>query len=135
MSAQTPAFRFRPNIKGVVLFYLVLLLPLVLLLGKIRPAYRLHFIPDGNEFYSHVSNFVISCLLLSVVSFVWILQGAPFRVLVYAGLVLAAINISVEYFVTVLNTPDPADAWYGLAGIFFSLAVMWLVRRKGTRPY
>jgi glucan phosphoethanolaminetransferase (alkaline phosphatase superfamily) len=62
---------FKVNVQGVLYFYGLLLLDILLIIGRSVRAIRQAF----PEFFSHTSNLVISSILVAVISLIWLLQG------------------------------------------------------------
>lgn len=106
-----------------------------LFMGRKPGVFRSTAIIDALPgFYSHVSNFSISFLLYAGVGFMWLMIGVRMRLLVLAALALALANIAYELLVPVLNTRDPVDAAYGVAGTVLALAWIGIVGRVGFIP-
>lgn len=131
----------RPGLKSVpkpwaALLHLALFAAVFLLfLGRTVPAVRVpQILSHAPAFYTHVSNFAISYLLYAGVGYAWLMAGVSLRMVAWAGLVLVACNLVYELFVPVINTPDPVDAWYGVAGSVLGFGVLWLIRRRGLVP-
>lgn len=101
-----------------VLVYLILFIVVVLLFaGRSFKEIQIEFLmKELPGFYSHISNFVISFELCLVVGYleVWFKQSLK-GTIIFAGFLLLA-NFIYEWFVSVLNTPDKIDAYYGFAG-------------------
>ena len=124
-----------PTLWAALLFFIMQVGILLLFLGRTREVLRsdtlLAIAPD---FYSHVSNFSISCLLYSGIGYVWLMAGARAKPILLLGLTLALCNLVYEFFIPILNTPDPVDAWYGLAGTALGALVLLLIGRFGLVP-
>jgi len=86
------------------------------------------------DFYSHVSNLSISYMLYTGVGYLWLALGVPMRAIAWLGLALAAANLVYETLIPILNTPDPVDALYGLAGIVLGASLLIAIDRYGLRP-
>ncbi|MEO7067746.1 MAG: hypothetical protein ABI114_12605 [Rhodanobacter sp.] len=84
-------------------------------------------------FYSHVSNFALSYLLVTGVGFLWLLMGVSVRYIALAALALILTNAIYEFLVPWLNTQDPIDAAYGVAGTLLGFAWLWVVARTGLK--
>lgn len=125
---QSLKFKYRPNIGGIILYYGLLLFNVALLSVKNLPVVQRQL----HEVFTHTSNFVITSILMSVISFIWIMQGAPFKFILWLGLVAIVLNFVVELFVTVLNSPDVTDALYGCAGVVVTAIVMLFFKRNCT---
>ena len=80
---------------------------------------------------SHITNFTISVLLSVLVGYLLLLYGARFGwVALWGGLLIAA-NLLYELCLPFLNTTDPIDALYGIAGVLVSLAYLYWMNRFG----
>ena len=130
--AQEPAFRFVPRPWAAIAHLLLLGASYALFAGRKPGMFRsetiLAVVPD---FYSHVSNFSLSYMLYAGIGFMWLMMGVPVGKLALAGAVLALANVVYEFFLPLLNTRDPVDAAYGVAGTLLAFAWLWLIRRFG----
>lgn len=136
MKSNPLKLQFRPTPALVALFYILLMLTMYLLLGKANSKFVLPFAPFNNtDFYSHISNFIISYNLVTIISFIWLLQGVSLKIILWLCVICIFINIIVESFVTVLNTPDITDAWYGIAGVLLAFIFAVVAKKKGLRNY
>lgn len=129
MATSKHPFKYIATSKGIAIYFSWLLFNIALLIAKKIPD--LHFY--SADFFSHTSNFVITGILMSVVSFIWILQGAPFKLVVWLGLVAITFNFIVELFIPILNTPDVLDAVYGTAAAVLTTLLMLVFQRVGTK--
>ena len=128
--------KYVPTTGIVILFYLLLFFTLYLLLAKKYQQFRLPFVPFTiKDFYSHVSNFIISYNIVAAIAFIWLLQGASLKMCLWLCLAFIIINIGVERFVTVLNTRDIMDAGYGIAGTLLAFCFAWIVKQSGLKEY
>ncbi len=100
-------------------------------LEALRPDLVLGAAPG---FYTHVSNFFLSYLLVTGVGYMWQMFGLGLRPIVLLGLAVMLCNLVYESFVPVLNTPDPVDAYYGLVGAALGLALLGVIDRYGMIP-
>lgn len=108
---------------------------MLLFMGRKHEALRSDAILDvAPTFYSHVSNFSLSLMLYAGIGFFWLMMGVTRRHVLALGFVIAACNLAYEFFVPILNTPDPVDAWYGLAGTAAGAAFLLLCDRFGFLP-
>lgn len=89
----------------------------------LRSDWLLRLDPDA---YSHVSNFALSYLLLAGIGYAWLMLGVRGRWIAMLCVACAVINVVYETWIPVLNTPDPVDAAYGLAGCALAGVVLWL---------
>jgi len=85
-------------------------------------------------FYTHVFNFALSYLLLAGVGFLWVMMGVRLRHVVWAAVALTVANVAYEFLLPLLNTRDPMDAAYGIAGTLCAFAWLWIIIRFGLRP-
>ncbi len=133
--SRAPVLRHVPTLGATLLFFVMLGLAVVLFLGRkpgaLRSAAIVERVPD---FYTHVSNFSISYLLIAGIGYAWLMMGAGMKPVMWLVLAVAAANLVYEGFIPLLNTPDPIDAVYGLVGAALGLAVMGVIDRKGLRP-
>ena len=132
MSGKVPAFRFVPRPWAAITHLLLLGAAFALFAGRKPGMFRWQAVLDvAPGFYSHISNFSLSYTFYAGVGFLWLMMGVPMRKLALAGLALALANVVYELFLPVLNTRDPVDAVYGVAGTLLAFAWLWLVRRLG----
>lgn len=132
MKSNSLKLRYYPKKGVVLLFYFLLLFTLYLLFCKSEKQYTLPFAPFNiGEFYSHISNFIITYNIVAVISFIWLLQGASLKMVKWLCVFFVLINIIVELFVTVLNTPDIVDALYGIAGILLAFSFALVLKTSG----
>ncbi|RWY50011.1 hypothetical protein [Mucilaginibacter gilvus] len=129
MGEKKSPFKFIASVKGIIVFMGFLLFNILLLSVKKTPFVQQYF----QEVFTHTSNFIITSILMGTVSFIWILQGAPFKLVIWLGLVAILMNFAVEIFVTVLNTPDIIDAVYGTAGVVVTVLLMLVFNRLGLK--
>ena len=85
------------------------------------------------DFYSHVSNFSLSFMLYAGAGFAALLGEVPVRRLAWIGLALVLANVVYELFIPLLNTRDPMDAVYGVAGTLMAFAWLMVIRRFGRK--
>lgn len=86
-----------------------------------------------HEAFTHSSNFVITAIVMSAVSLIWLLQGAPYKFILWLGFAAVVLNFVVEIFIPVLNTPDLTDAVYGTAGVVVTALVMLYLKTSGLQ--
>lgn len=129
MDIKRLKLKYTATTSAVVIYYGMLLFDMGLLLSKNIKI--LH--TDFSVFYSHISNFVISSILVSIISLIWLLQGASFKLIICLGVIAIALNFIIELFVTFLNTPDVMDAVYGTAGVIFTVLVMLLIKKTSFK--
>lgn len=106
----------------------------VYLLFWARKVDALRFVWLNNffpEFHLHISNFAISYILLSGVGFLWLLFGVEMKKIIWASLVVLGLNFIFEWGITLLNTPDLVDAYYGAGGVATSVIELYLIKVWG----
>lgn len=132
--ARKTTFRFQPRLPATVVHMLLLGVVGVLFAGRKPGIFRseaiLSLIPG---FYMHISNFALSYVLYAGIGFMWLMMGVPMRLLAAAGLALALANIAYELFLPLLNTRDPIDAVYGVAGTLLAFVWLWVLHRFGMK--
>lgn len=132
---QPPAFHFAPTLWASLCHLLLMAGAFVLFLGRKPGRFRSQAIIDAIPgFYSHVFNFSLSYLFYAGVGFLWLMMGVPMRHVAWAGVALVAANVVYEFLLPLLNTRDPMDAAYGIAGTLLGFAWLWCVRRFGLVP-
>ncbi len=126
--------RFLPFVWATLMHLLLLAGVLALFMGRkpgvFRSADILELVPG---FYSHVSNFSISYVLLAGIGYLWLMMGVSVRHVALAALILIAGNVIYELFLPLLNTRDPMDAAYGVTGTLLAFAWLWVVKRIGLK--
>lgn len=80
---------------------------------------------------SHITNFTLSVLLCVLIGYFLLLYGKRFRWVCLVGLLLLLANFIYELCLPILNTTDPIDAIYGLAGVLISLAYLYWMSKFG----
>ena len=130
-----PTLRNVPSSGATLLYFVMLGLASALFMGRKPGMFRSAAIVERvPEFYSHISNFSLSYLLIAGIGYMPLLMGVGMRRVLWLGLAVAATNVVYEGFIPLLNTPDPVDAVYGLVGSALGVAVLWVIERKGLRP-
>ena len=128
-------YRRLPTIGASIGYLLLLAAVFLLFLGRsieaLRPAFILDVAPD---FYPHVSNFSISCMLCMAIGYQWLMAGTTMRPVAWLAAAIVAANFIYEYVIPFINTPDPLDAIYGLAGTLLGISVLWAIDRHGLVP-
>lgn len=81
-----------------------------------------------NSILLHITNFSLSLLVLLCLGFAVLVFGGTIKSITIVGLLIIAFNFIYEIFLPVLNTPDIADALFGLLGVV--LAYVYLIRLK-----
>jgi hypothetical protein len=132
---QKQLFLLAPKIKGVLIFYAVIFANLALILAR-KHAFEN---PELAEASTHISNFALSSMILALMSFIMALQGGTFKLVIYLGLIIIALNVVVEGFIRILNTPDLVDAAYGVAGVIVTTGIMYIfylvgINKESKKP-
>lgn len=128
-------FRRVPKPWAALLHIAVLGGSLALFLGRKPGFFRSEFIlTHVSDFYLHVSNASISCLLYAGVGYFWLMLGVSMKRVALAGLAVIVGNFVYELFLPILNTRDIIDAWYGVAGVVCGFVVLWVIDRRGMVP-
>lgn len=128
------ALKYVPKLWASILFLLLLAGAYCLFQGRKEGIFRLHIThPAFADYYQHISNFSITYLLYASIGYMWLMAGVSIRyvVLLGAGFVLA--NLVYELWLSVLNTRDLIDAYYGVAGVLVALLFLALVNATGLR--
>ena len=127
--------KYLPKFTTILSFFIMLICVMILFLGRTKAFFRIdslsYLFPD---FYQHISNFAISYLLLSGIGFMWLMLGVNFKYIVGLAITILTINFVYELWITVLNTPDIIDAYYGLIGTTLAFAFLALVKKFGLMP-
>lgn len=128
------AFRYQPRLWATLLHLLLLGLVYALFAGRKPGFFRseavIALVPD---FYTHVSNFSLSFMLYAGAGFAALLGEVPMRRLAWIGLAFVLANVVYELFLPLLNTRDPVDAVYGVAGTLLAFGWLWVIHRFGRR--
>ncbi|RZL13002.1 MAG: hypothetical protein EOO89_18430 [Pedobacter sp.] len=126
--------KYIPKIGATLGFFTLLFVQLFLFWGRKKTNLRVNYLIEQDpDFYHHVSNLTISCILYSGIGYMWVLLGVPFRFIYFLGGVILASNFVYELWIPVLNTPDLKDAWYGMAGTLMGFTFLLLVKKFGVR--
>jgi len=124
---QKQLFLLAPKIKGVLIFYAIILVDLALILARKQSFEN----PELTEAATHVSNFALSSMIVALMSFIMALQGGTFKLVIYLSLIIIALNLIVETIIRILNTPDLIDAIYGAAGVIVTAGIMYIFYQVG----
>ena len=122
-SSKTPVenpfknLKYLPKPLTSVSFFVLLVAVFALFQGRKHEFFQINNIDSlFPDFYSHVSNFSISCLLYMGIGYFWLLSGMRFK---------------YELFISVLNTRDIIDAYYGVAGTAVAFLFLFICKRFG----
>lgn len=127
------ALPYLPKPWASVAYFLLLLAALTLFMGRsyeaLRPGLLLRVVPD---FYSHASNLCLSFIICLVGGYVSILFTRSLHVSAGVALGLLLANFLVEWYVPIMNVPDPTDAYYGFSGTLFPFGYLIAYARCGV---
>ena len=136
MKSNPLKLKFLPKTGLILAFYVLLAATMYLLLSKSKPEYRLPVASfNGPELYSHVSNFIITYNIIAALSLIWLLQGVGMKAVVWLCLVFVVLNLIAETVLTVMNTPDLADAVFGIAGAVLAFGFALAGKKYGLKDY
>lgn len=121
MQSKKQLFNFAPTIRGIIIFYCIIFFDLGLVLTKDRKSQNIVFAEISN----HLSNFAITSLMVALLAFIMTLQGAAFKLVIWLGIIAVLMNFIVEVLISILNTPDIIDAYYGSAGALLTVVAMY----------
>ena len=126
MNATTLNFKFVPKLVTKLCLIAVAGICVILFFGRAYPWLRIDPVTSVFPgFYNHISNFVITFELILLISFVWLLREVELRYFLILFGIGVALNVLVESFLSVLNTPDMVDAFYGIVAVIIA-AIMTL---------
>lgn len=127
-------FRYLPKLWAAVAYLLLFLGVFLLFLGRTVKSLRIPLLTDiFTDFYSHVSNFSISFMFCLVSGYMGIMQSGKMKpALIIGGLLLLA-NFIYEGFISVLNTPDRTDMYYGFVGALLPFVFFLFYRKWGLK--
>ena len=133
--SDNPVMRYVPAPWAALAHLILFAGVFALFLGRKPGLFRSQAVIDlVPGFYTHVFNFALSYLLLAGVGFLWVMMGVRLRHVVWAAVALAVANVAYEFLLPLLNTRDPMDAAYGIAGTLCAFAWLWIIIRFGLRP-
>lgn len=128
------SIKYIPKVLVAVIHLVLLILVLILFLGRTNGSLKLDFMlglfPD---FYQHISNFCISYMLFSGIGFTWLLLGVRIKYIMQLGIAILLVNFVFELWVSVLNTPDIVDAYYGSAGTILAFMFLLIIKNYGLK--
>lgn len=108
----------------------LLLLGLFLTIGRWASQFS-DFVIINSEINSHISNFSLSLMAYLGIGFIWLLSGVKFNYITVLGLVFIAGNLFCETLMTILNTPDIVDAYFGIVGTLISYLFLFVTQKYG----
>jgi len=137
-SSKTPVenpfknLKYLPKPLTSVSFFVLLVAVFALFQGRKHEFFQINNIDSlFPDFYSHVSNFSISCLLYMGIGYFWLISGMRFKYVIALGVAFLASNFIYELFISVLNTRDIIDAYYGVAGTAVAFLFLFICKRFG----
>lgn len=129
-------FKFAPTIPAALGLVALLAVNMLLFFGRKKVSLRPGFLEQYfTDFYQHVSNFSIGLAIYSIVGFIWLMIGVPFRHIAAMGIAIIFINAVYELWIPVLNTRDITDAYYGIAGAVTGFIFLSLVKKYGLKEW
>jgi hypothetical protein len=129
---RIPTLKYVPKPWTTFLFLFLLAGAFCLFKGRKEGAFRLHFAnPAFADYHQHISNFSISFLLYAGIGYMWLLAGVRLLPLLLLGAAFLLGNLVYEWWLSVLNTRDVIDAYYGIAGVLAAALFLWLVKAAG----
>lgn len=121
-----------PKIGSSISYFLLLIVSMLLFFGKKFPSLEikplLNILPD---FYNHISNFTLSLLIYITVGYVGLMAGMKTKHLIIIGILFVLLNLIIELFISILNTPDTIDAVYGIVGTILGLIFLLIAKKYG----
>ena len=126
--------KYLPKVATALLFLLFLVANYLLFAGRksdaLQSEWLLNHLPD---FYQHVANFTISCILYAGIGYAWLMLGVHTKAILFFGITIIAANFIYELWIPVLNTRDVVDAVYGAAGTAIGFIFLMLIKKFGLR--
>jgi hypothetical protein len=126
---------YLPKIGSTLGYFALLVIVFILFLGRKNEKVQIEFLMKNfPEFYSHISNFTISFMLILVIGYLNILQTGKLYFSIFMICVCIIANLVYENFIPILNTPDKIDAYYGIIGSILPLIYLILHQKWGIKP-
>jgi|SRR5690606_20647099 len=124
-----------PKIWATLVYFLLLVIVFILFLGRTIEGLQIPILMESFPgFYSHISNFSISCMICLVAGYMGILTSKKLTSAFFIGALLILANFAYEWFIPVLNTPDKIDAYYGFAGSLLPFPYFYFYQKFGLMP-
>ena len=73
-------------------------------------------------------------MVYTAVGYMALLFDVKTRFLLVLALAFGGINMITESFITILNTPDLTDAYFGYAAVSVALTYLLIVKNYGLNP-
>ena len=116
-------------------YFLLVIAALILFFGRNLESLRIPFLLAWiTEFYTHISNFSLILMVYTAVGYMALLFDVKTRFLLVLALAFGGINMITESFITILNTPDLTDAYFGYAAVSVALTYLLIVKNYGLNP-
>lgn len=126
------SLKYLPKIGTSIGYFLLLIASIFLFFGKKFPSLEikplLNILPD---FYNHISNFTLSFLIYITVGYVGLMAGMKSKHLIIIEILFVLLNLIIEFFISILNTPDMIDAVYGIFGTIVGLIFLLIAKKYG----
>lgn len=117
----------------LIIYSILILLGLLLTIGRWY-SQSTDFVIINSEINSHISNLSLSLMAYLGIGFMWLMGGVNFRFIVLLGAIFIVGNILCETVMTVLNTPDIVDAYFGIAGTLISFFYLLMTKKYALVP-
>lgn len=117
----------------LIIYSILILLGLLLTIGRWY-SQSTDFVIINSEINSHISNLSLSLMAYLGIGFMWLMGGVKFRFIVLLGAIFIVGNILCETVMTVLNTPDIVDAYFGIAGTLISFFYLLMTKKYALVP-
>lgn len=128
------SIKYPPKLWEALLFLFLIVLSYVLFAGRKEGIFRFEFFEwMMPSFYSHISNFSLSFILMMTMGFIWSMMGIKFSYVFYVACLIVGLNFIYEMFLSLLNTKDIIDAFFGTAGVGFAIVFLLLFFRFGRK--
>ncbi len=126
--------KYVPRFIIVLSFFILLICVMSLFLGRTKVFLRIDTLQhEFPNFYQHISNFSISYLLLSGIGFMWLLLGISFKYVTWLAISILISNFIYELWISILNTPDIFDAYFGLSGTILAFLFLIITKNYGLK--
>jgi hypothetical protein len=126
--------KFPPKIFTAISFLLLLMVFIFLFLGRKNVDWRINLLLNQwPDFYQHVSNLCISYFLYAGVGYFWLMMGLKMSNIAILGGVVLLANFIYELWISILNTPDIVDAYYGFVGTIVAFIFLLLSKAFGLQ--
>ncbi|MBN7816968.1 hypothetical protein [Algoriphagus pacificus] len=128
------SLKYVPKIWSALCYLAILGFSLLLFFGRnfkgIRIGALVNMMPG---FYYHISNFSLTLMIFATVGYVGLMVGLKLKHIIFIGIVFGIVNLIFELFISILNTPDKTDAFFGMIGVFLGLIFLSAMKKKGLK--